>query len=70
LPSPEYLKWCKKALFKNGRKLQDDLSKDDTFVFIFEHAADPIAPSSPIYAFFQFYIPVTLFFTATLRRLL
>ncbi|MCT1539496.1 MULTISPECIES: site-specific integrase [Lysinibacillus] len=46
-----YLKWCKKALFKNGRKLQDDLSKDDTFVFIFEHAADPIAPTSPIYAF-------------------
>lgn len=27
----------------------EDLSKDDTFVFIFEHAADPIAPTSPIY---------------------
>lgn len=44
-----YLKWCKKALLKHGRKLHEDLSKDDTFVFIFEHAADPIAPTSPIY---------------------
>ncbi|MGA3678234.1 tyrosine-type recombinase/integrase [Lysinibacillus agricola] len=44
-----YLKWCKKALLKHGRKLHENLSKDDTFVFIFEHAADPIAPTSPIY---------------------
>lgn len=45
-----YMKWCKKTLLSDGRKLKDDLSKEDTFVFI-SHSGDPIKTTWTAYIF-------------------
>lgn len=44
-----YQSWCKKILFKHGRKLKDE--NDDTLIFISEHGATPISVGSTLYTF-------------------
>lgn len=41
-----YLKWCKEALLSNGQKLKDDLSKDNTLIFIAQDSCEPISPNN------------------------
>ncbi|WP_245797944.1 tyrosine-type recombinase/integrase [Domibacillus mangrovi] len=44
-----YKTWCKQALLKNGKKMNDE--KDDTFVFINGDTATPIADTTLLYMF-------------------
>lgn len=38
-----YKKWCKPTLLSFGKKLKDDITKDDTFVFISDQSGEPTA---------------------------